>query len=423
MDILFKNVTVFEPESTHHLKQVDLHIKEGKIVGFGEDIYSAEKVIEADDLWVSAGWFDMHAELTDPGFEHKEDTVSFTEASNAGGFTEVLCFAPEEGSFQSKNALEALTHRSEKLPVTLHAVANATINSEGKDLTEVLDLHYHGAKAFSDGDHSIQNADVLLKALQYLQITDSLLINKAEYKKLTDYGQMHEGKISTLLGLKGMPSLAEELNLSRDLEVLAFSGGRLHVPFVSTAASVQKIREAKAKGLNVTCGVATYQLAFTDEEIIPFDTNYKVNPPLRSSKDRKALIEGLLDGTIDVLVSGHKPQDVENKKLEFDQAAFGMINLETAFAAARTYCAELTIEVLLQKFVINPRKILKMPVPEIKVGNLANLTFFQPDKSWVYTEESIKSKSKNSPFIGKELKGKVVGIAMKNQIILNEISK
>jgi dihydroorotase len=419
MNILFQNVTLFAPESPDHLKQVNLQLQDGKISFAKGTDPEAETVIAETDLWVSAGWFDMQAELSDPGFEHREDTVSFSRAANAGGFTEVLCFAPEEGNVQTKNALLSLQHRTATLPVTLHGVANATMNGEGKDLTEMLDLQAHGAKAFSDGDRAIPHADVLLKALQYLQITDSLLINKAEYNKLTDRGQMHEGIVSTRLGLKGIPALAEELNLSRDLEVLAFSGGKLHVPFVSSAVSVQKIRDAKAKGLNVTCGIATYQLAFTDAEMIPFDTNYKVNPPLRTASDRAALIEGLKDGTIDVLVSGHKPQDVENKKLEFDQAAFGMINLETAFAAVRTFCPELPLELVLEKMVVNPRKILNLPLPEITDGAAANLTFFQPETIWICAEENIKSKSKNSPFLGRELKGKVFGVAHKGQFIGN----
>jgi len=217
-----------------------------------------------------------------------------------------------------------------------------------------------------------------------------------------------------------MPALAEELHLTRDLELLEFNGGKLHIPFISSVRSVEKIRNAKAKGLNVTCGVATYQLAFTDEDIIPFDTNFKVNPPLRSAADRKALIEGLLDGTIDVLVSGHKPEDVENKKLEFDHAAFGMINLETAFAVARTYAQELPLEVILEKMIFNPRKILNLPQPEIKENAEANLTFFQPDAKWVYEEKSVRSKSKNSPFIGLELAGKIFGTIHKGQFTRNE---
>lgn len=420
MDILFKNVTVFAPGSLNHLQKLDLSIKNNRITFPAAGNATAETVIKEDDLWVSAGWFDMHAEINEPGFEHKEDSVSLSEAAVAGGFTEMLCFANTEPLLQSKNAVIALKEQTKSLPVNFHAVGAATMNSEGKDLTEIIDLFQHGAMAFSDGDMAIQQADVVLKALQYLQLTDSLLINRAEHTRLNDRGQIHEGLVSTRLGLKGLPALAEELHLSRDLELLEFNGGKLHVPFVSTARAVQKIREAKSKGLNITCGVATYQLAFTDEEIIPFDTNYKVNPPFRSQSDRQALIDGLLDGTIDVLVSGHKPQDVEVKNLEFDHAAFGIINLETAFAVARTFAPEIPLEVLLEKIVINPRKILNLPLPEITNDAEANLTFFQPDTIWLYSEEMVRSKSKNSPFIGKELKGKVFAIANKGQFILNQ---
>ncbi|MBK0402146.1 dihydroorotase [Adhaeribacter sp. BT258] len=420
MDVLFKNVKFFAPNSPFHLQSQSLHIQNGKIVTIGKGTSPAETEVDAEGLWVSAGWFDMHAEITDPGFEHKEDSVSVANAAAAGGFTEMLCFANTEPLLQTKNALQSLTQQTKNLPVTFHAVGGATMNGEGKDLTEILDMQAHGAIAFSDGNIGIQQAEVVLKALQYLQISDGLLINRAEHLKLNDRGQMHEGLVSTRLGLKGMPALAEELHLTRDLELLAFNGGKLHVPFISSAKSVEKIREAKAKGMQVTCGVATYQLAFTDEQIIPFDTNYKVNPPLRSAADRKALIEGLLDGTIDVLVSGHKPEDVENKKLEFDHAAFGMINLETAFSVARTFARELPLEVILEKIITNPRKILNLPQPEIKENSDANLTFFKPDGTWVYAENKVRSKSKNSPFIGMELTGKVFGTVHKGQFTRNE---
>ena len=420
MDILFKNVKFYAPHSPFHLQTQSLHLLNGKISAIGQETVQPETEVDAAGLWVSAGWFDMHVEITDPGFEHKEDTVSAANAAAAGGFTEMLCFANTEPLLQTKNALQSLKEQTKNLPVTFHGVGGATVNAEGKDLTEMLDLQAHGAVAFSDGNTGIQQAEVVLKALQYLQISDGLLINRAEHLKLNDRGQMHEGLVSTRLGLKGMPALAEEMQLTRDLELLEFNGGKLHVPFLSSARSVAKIREAKAKGLHVTCGVATYQLAFTDEEIIPFDTNYKVNPPLRSAADRTALIEGLLDGTIDVLVSGHKPEDVENKKLEFDHAAFGMTNLETAFAVARTFAKELPLEVILEKMTVNPRRILNLPQPEIKENAEANLTFFQPDAGWVYAGEKVRSKSKNSPFIGMELTGKVFGTVHKGQFTRNE---
>lgn len=420
MDVLFKNVTVFAPDSPFHQQTLNLGLTGNQISYLGPDQPAAPKIINEPGLWVSGGLFDMHAEISEPGFEHKEDSVSIAQAAAAGGFTELLCFANTEPLLQTKNALQALKDQTQPLPVRFHAVGGATINAEGKDLTEILDLHYHGAAAFSDGEMAIQQADVVLKALQYLQLTDSLLINRAEHTRLNDRGQMHEGLVSTRLGLKGLPALAEELSLTRDLELLEFNGGRLHVPFVSSARSVQKIREAKAKGLRVTCGVATYQLAFTDEQIIPFDTNYKVNPPFRSQPDRQALIAGLLDGTIDVLVSGHKAQDVEVKNLEFDHAAFGIINLETALAAALTFAPEVPLDVVLQKMVINPRKILQLPLPEIKENAEANLTFFQPEVSWTYAAEQVKSKSRNSPFLGKTLKGKIVAVAHKGHFILNQ---
>jgi dihydroorotase len=423
MDVLFKNVKIFAPGSSLHLEVKNIGLKNGLIAFIDSGESSAETIVDEYGLWVSPGWFDMHTEMTDPGFEYKEDTISLALAAAAGGFTEMLCFANTEPVLQSKNALLGLKEQTRDLAINFHPVAAATTNTEGKDLTEMLDLLQHGAVAFSDGDKAIQQAEVVLKALQYLQITDSLLINRAEYQKLNERGQMHEGLASTRLGLKGMPALAEELNLTRDLELLTFNGGRLHIPFISTARSVQKVRDAKAQGLHVTCGVATYQLAFTDEDIVPFDTNFKVNPPFRSAADRQALIDGLLDGTIDVLVSGHKPQDVEVKNLEFDQAAFGIINLETAFAVACSFAKELSLEIILEKMILNPRRILNLPVPKIKEEAVANLTFFQPEQQWTYSVENGKSKSQNSPFFGQELTGKIFGIVNKGQFIRNETAR
>ncbi len=390
------------------------------ITYIGTDTPHADKVVENDDLCVSAGWMDLHAYVGEPGYEYKEDIQSIAAAASKGGFTEVLCLPNTYPVIQTKGAVNYLKNHSANLPVTLHPIAAATVDTEGKDLTEMIDLYQAGAVAFSDGIKPLQGADVILKALQYVQLFDGLLMNKPENTRLSEHGQMHEGITSTQLGMKGIPSLAEEVTVARDLQLLAYAGGKMHFSLISTAAAVEAIRKAKAEGLQVTCDVASYQACFTDETILPFDTNYKVAPPFRSQTDAEAIKRGLADGTIDALVSAHMPHDTEAKKLEFDLADFGITNLETAFAVANTALGdELTTELLVSKFATGPRKILGHQVPVIAVGEVANLTLFQPNQTWIPADADTLSKSVNSPFFGIELKGRVTGTIHKGQVVLH----
>ncbi|MCC9167124.1 dihydroorotase [Pontibacter harenae] len=420
MKVLLQAVRIINPKSEYHLQRHNILVENGTITSIGSDEPEADTVIEAEDLCVSAGWVDLFAFAGEPGLEYKEDLESVAAAAAAGGFTEVLCLPNVEPVVQTKGAVNYLKQKSAQLPVTLLPAAAVTVGTEGKDLTEMIDLHHAGAVAFTDGLKPIQGADVLLKALQYVQPFDGVLMNKAEHTRLTEHGQMHEGEASTMLGLKGIPTLAEEVMVTRDLQLLRYAGGRLHFSLLSSAASVEAIRKAKAEGLAVTCDVASYQLAFTDDTIPPFDTNYKVAPPFRTAADAEAIKQGLRDGTIDVLVSAHLPHDTESKKLEFDLADFGITNLETAFSVAVTSLAgELPIETIVEKFSTNPRQILKLAEPTIAVGEQANLTIFSPTATWTPTEATAKSKSLNSPFFGQELKGKVIGIINKGQVVLN----
>ena len=386
----------------------------------GTGLSEADQTIEEEGLAVSAGWLDMYTSVGEPGFEHKETLLSVAEAAAKGGFTEVVCLPNLNPITQSKNAVGYIRERSAHLPVTLHPAATVTADAQGKDLTEMIDLHDAGAVAFTDGHTPIQHADVLVKALLYLQPLGKVLLNRPDSTRLSKQGMMHEGIVSTQLGLKGIPSLAEETMLARDLQLLAYTEGRLHISLLSSAESVGLVREAKQKGLQVTCDIASYQLAFTDETIEPFDTNFKVNPPFRSEKDRQALLEGLQDGTIDVLVSAHLPQDVESKHLEFDLAEFGIINLETSFAVANISLQEkIGTEKIIHAFTTAPRQILQLPQPLLQEGEKANLTFFNPRKKWVPNETKTRSKSRNSPFYNRELTGCVFGIVHKGKFVRN----
>ncbi|RDC63393.1 dihydroorotase [Adhaeribacter pallidiroseus] len=423
MQVLLKSVKVIAPASEFHQQTVHIHIKDGVISSISADLPAVDATIttiEQPGLCLSPGWLDMNAWVGDPGLEHKEDLQSAAMAAAQGGFTEVICLPNVEPVHQTKNSIRYIQNQSRFLPVSFHAFGAITTDVHGKELTEMIDLHEAGAVAFTDGLQPVQQADVLVKALQYVQYFNGLIIQKPENTSLTQHGLMHEGVVSTQLGLKGMPPLAEEVIIARDLKLLRYTGGRLHFSLISSAEAVQLIREAKQQGLAVTCDMAAYQTAFTDAEMLPFDTNFKVNPPFRTQQDQEALQQGLQDGTIDVLVSGHRPQDPESKNLEFDMAEFGITSLETAFAVANTYLSPVIgLEKVLTKLVEAPRFILNMPVPEIKTGEIANVTLFHPAQNWVPTLATTASKSLNHPFYGQHLQGQVFGIIHKNQCVFN----
>ena len=277
----------------------------------------------------------------------------------------------------------------------------------------MIDLYHAGAIAFSDGHHPLQNSDMVLKVLQYLQPFGGLFINRPEDTLLTQFGVMNEGLTATTLGMKGMPKMAESMMVLRDLKILEYTGGKIHFSCISTAEAVQRIREAKQQGLPVTCDMAAHQIAFDDSALMDFDTNYKVNPPFRNTEDITALWQGLADGTIDCIVSDHQPLDEESKQIEFDMAGFGIIGLETAFGILNFHNKILPLPDLIDKLTLNPRRLLNLPVPVVAENQPANLTLFESDTEWIFTEKDIVSKSRNTPFIGKTLKGKVLGIINK----------
>ncbi|TAG45756.1 MAG: dihydroorotase [Cytophagia bacterium] len=416
MSFLFKNIQIIDKNSIFHLKKVNLYIDNqhiiSKIDDANEDIVITDDTIikECTGSCVSIGWVDMYAQLGEPGFEHKETLTTGAKSALKGGFTRVCVMPNTNPIIQTKNEVQFIKNFSYQNPhIDLLPIASVTIDNLGKDLTEMLDLHYAGAIAFSDGEKTIENSDMIRKILLYLQKIDGLLMQKAEDVYLSKFGQMNEGETSTLLGLKGMPNLAEEIIIQRDLKILHYTKGKIHFHLISTAESVALIREAKKQGLNVTCSIAAHQIAFTEADLIDFNTYLKVNPPFRTNIDKLALIEGLIDNTIDVIVSAHTPQDTESKLLEFDMADFGAIGLETCFAVSNTF-STLYLEHLIEKLTLSPRKILQLPTQKINIGEKANLTFFNADEKWIVKKEKIASKSHNSPFLNQELKGKVIGI-------------
>jgi len=420
MRILLRGIQIIDPKSDYHQLTLNILVQQDQIVYIGPEEKDYDLLIAEEGLCVSSGWIDMRCWVGDPGLEYKEDFDSAAAAAAKGGFTQVVCMPDVQPVHQTKNAIAYIQSKSKLQPVNFLATAAVSMDALGKDLTEMIDLYKAGAVAFTDGDQGIQGGDLLIKALQYVQYFKGLIMQRPQDNKISQHGLMHEGITSTQLGLKGIPAIAEEIMVARDLLLLAYTGGKLHFSLLSTAGSVNLIREAKASGLPVTCDVAAYQVAFTDEQVIQFDTNFKVDPPYRSKQDKEAILEGLRDGTIDVLVSNHKPQDTESKKLEFDLAEFGIINLETAYAVANTFLApKLKTEQIVSKFTREPRKILGLPDYTIKEGELANLTIFAPNKEWTPQIQNNLSRSYNSPFFGTTLRGQVMGIIYKEQFIRN----
>ncbi|WP_026994599.1 dihydroorotase [Flectobacillus major] len=418
MKILIRSAKIIQKGTALNGQLKDIFIENGIIRQIGEGLtLEADEVISHPNLCVSLGWFDMRVHAKDPGYEQKESLYSLEKAALAGGFSEIALLPNTKPTVQTRESVHYLKKSGDL--IKFHPMAAVTLKCEGKDFTEMIDLHHAGAVAFTDGEHPIQNPDILLKTLQYLTPLGGVLINRPEDMNLTHFGQMHEGFVSTLIGMKGMPRMAEEISVMRDLKLLEYvmetpfgtpntSQPLLHFACISTAESVSLIREAKAKGLPVSCDVAVHQLCFTEEDLLGFDTNYKVNPPFRTQTDVQALWAGLVDGTIDAIVSDHNPQDEEAKNLEFDMADFGIIGLETLYAVANSYNIGLSTEDLIEKITVNPRYILRLPIPEIKEGSKANLTLFNEDEEWVYKD--IVSNSKNSPFVGKTLRGKSIAV-------------
>lgn len=420
MDVLIKQATIISEGSPHHLKVKDILVQKGKIVKIDSSIPSSEiKEIDVKDLYVSTGWIDLQANIQDPGFEHKEDIQSASKAAAAGGFTKIVVSAISEPVRDSKSQIEYLK-RNAVSGVEILPLGTVSKGANGKELAELFDLQEAGAIGFSDGKRSIKNPNVLNRALLYTQAFDGIIFNFPHTEDVAYKGVMNEGVTSTNLGLKGIPELAESLMVARDLNILEYTGGKLHFNSISTPKSLELIAKAKKEGLNVTCDIASYNLLLDEAEVSDFDTRFKTLPPLRSKKTITALIRGVKNGIVDAISSDHTPEDIEEKMKEFDFAAFGTINLQTSFAAANTALKKaLSISEIIEFFTSKPSAVLGIDAAIIEVGVKAELTLFQPEKEFIFTKEMVLSKSKNSAFFNRELTGTVVGIVNSGKVILN----
>ena len=420
MKVLLKNV-IITSSSQRTAQSTDILIENGIIIQIDKDISSsADKIIEHKNLHVSVGWMDCFANFCDPGNEHKETLETGSNAAAAGGYTEVMLIPNTTPSVHNKSQVEYIVQRSKNLPVTIHPIGAITKNAEGKELSEMYDMHNSGAVAFSDGINSLQSSGIILKALEYIKAIDGTVIQLPDDKNIAPHGLMNEGVISIQSGLPGRPAIAEEILIARDIELLKYTNSKIHFTGISTKKSVEMIAKAKSDGLQVSCSVTPYHLFFTDGDLKNYDTNLKVNPPLRSREDMLALREGIKNGVIDFIASHHQPQHWDDKTCEFEYAKYGMIGLESVFGAAGI-CGIKSDEFIKMQ-TENIRKIFNVEVPQITTGVKANLTLYDPNAEYIFEEKNIYSKSRNSPYTGKKLKGKSFGIINGDKLFLTEIN-
>jgi dihydroorotase len=418
MNLLIKSVTIVDPDSPHNGRAMDLLIRDGIVKSIAPSLTSDDaEVLEGKGCCISPGWFDLRVNFRDPGFEYKEDIFSGCKSAIAGGFTGVAVMPSTQPPLHSKSEIEYIRHKSSRLLVDVHPVGTVSHQHEGKELAEMYDMFQSGAVAFSDDKKPLASSGLLMRALLYARNFGGLVMSHPEDKSLSGKNLMNEGIHSTRLGMKGSPAIAEEVMLLRDLRLAEYTGAPIHFSGISCAASVDIIREARAKGIQVSADVTAHHLAFDDSVLESYNSYFKVKPPLRSSADIEALKRGLADGTIDAICSDHSPEDVESKNVEYEYASHGIIGLESAFGVIHsTLRGSLSLEQIISKISINPRRLLHLEVPTLQEGAKANFTVFDPAREWVFTEASIRSKSRNSPFLGHTFTGRAVAVINNGQL-------
>lgn len=409
MTILIKNARIVDPNSPYNDTVQDILVESGIIKNIASNLVADGESFSGDNLHVSPGWVDIFANFSDPGFEFRETLESGSKAAAAGGFTDVFVIPNVKPVTDNKSQVEYLSRKSGSLAASIHPIGAISKNADGKDLAEMYDMRNSGAVAFSDGLNPVQSAGLLLKALQYVKAFDGVVIQIPDDKSVGANGLVHEGIISTRLGLAGKPIMAEELLVARDIKLARYSESKLHFTAVTSPRSLEYIKRAKDAGLPVTCSVTPYHLFFTDEDLKTYDTNLKVYPPLRSPVEQKALRDAVADGTVDCIATHHMPLDFDSKVLEFEYAKNGMTGLETCYPVLKTILPSINEKRWVELLSINPRKIFGLEQPTIDKSKEACITVFSPNGSTTIAASDFYSKSGNSPFVEKTLEGVVYG--------------
>ena len=425
MKLLLKQVIISDQHSTHNGQLKDIYIENGVIQSISDDLTVTDDVtvVQQAGLHASPGWVDTFSHFCDPGHEYKETIETGAAAAAAGGFTHAFTLPNTQPALSTKSMIEYVVQRAKPLPVTVLPLGAITKNAEGHELAEMYDMRNSGAVAFTDGLYPVQTAGLLLKALQYVKAFNGVVVQQPINQSMARLGLMSEGIVSTQMGLPGIPQVAEEIMVARDIELAAYTNSRLHLTGISTANAVNLIKQARSKGVAVTCSVTPYHLFFCDEDLAGYDTNLKVDPPLRNRQNMMALRQAVADGHIDCIASHHMPHDWDNKVCEFEYAKPGMEGLESCFMAVNTLFPDLPISRLLQLFTTNARQIFNLAPATIAESQIADITLFSQSIENIFNPHNIKSKCTNNAFVGQLLKGQVIGIINKDQLYLNQLNK
>jgi dihydroorotase len=419
MKILLQQVKIADPNSPHNGTIKDILIVDSIINKIDNDLKDdSATYCNGENIIASPGWVDIFSHACDPGYEFRETLESCADTAAAGGFTEVFTLPDTNPVTDSKTQVEYITQKSQGLKINIHPLGAISKKREGKELAEMYDMKQSRAIAFTDGLQPVQNAGLFLKALQYVKSFNGVIIQLPQDKSINASGLMNEGIVSTRMGLQGVPAIAEELIIARDIELLRYTNSALHITGITTAKSVALIKAAKNEGLNISCSVTPYHLFFCDEDLQSYNTNLKVNPPLRKRSDMLALREAVLNGNIDCIASHHLPEDWDDKTCEFEYAKPGMIGLQTCYAAVQTALPNLSSEQVADLFSLTARKIFQLENSSIMEGNRAEITLFNTNE-FIFKKEKNKSKSQNSAFMNIPLKGNVIGVVSKGNLILN----
>ncbi len=421
MKIILRNVNILNPEQNLSENSTNLVLENGSISKIGTitetDLQTARE-FDLSGKYIVPGFFDMHVHLREPGREDEETVETGCNSAANGGFTAVACMPNTEPAIDSAEVISFIKKQAKGHLVDVFPIGAATIARKGEIISPMAELHEAGAVGFSDDGVAIKTAAILKRVLEYSKMYKLPVIEHCEDESLAG-GAMNESINSTLLGLPPIPSVAEDIIVNRDILMAEYTGGKIHIAHMSTKNSVQMVREAKRKGIQVTSEVTPHHFVLTDDAVKTYDTNTKMNPPLRTREDIEAIIEGLKDGTIDCIASDHAPHSREEKEEEFEFAPNGILGLETQIGIALTELYHkkiLSLEELIYKMSINPRKILNIPIPEFSAGEKANLTILDPDEIWTVDINNFLSKSRNSPFNKKLLTGRAVGVINNNQM-------